>query len=351
MFKAMGHIDNKYTAPLTVVLIAIGRALCGISVGISSYIVPLYSKKYIVRELAPIEIYTRLGSINQFMITFGILVSYITGSFFEYHISNDLKLVDLLILLSISLVVSVVQILLFTYVYTDETPTYLLKIKDIKAASMVITKLYFNEGDNIEDLGFDMVYKETNFWDILKGWKNDEPLKMGCILSLLQQLTGINYLIVISSKLIPNDKLCHITPTVIIGFVNCITGSISVFLLRKHYKKNLFYGALGMCLCYICIIILRISNELEFELSYVIITLLFIMFFEFSIGPILWIYCADILSEKGVSITCAVNWAGASFNVAIFAYVGASYDFFSYRQEISFIIFNCFCLFCCATVI
>lgn len=67
--------------PLIESLFLIARIICGLAVGGSSYLVPLYSTPYIVRELAPIEIYAKLGSINQFMITFGILISYLLGFF------------------------------------------------------------------------------------------------------------------------------------------------------------------------------------------------------------------------------------------------------------------------------
>ncbi len=35
----------------------------------------------------------------------------------------------------------------------------------------------------------------------------------------------------------------------------------------------------------------------------------FLIGFSLSTGPITWIYCADILPDKGVSISSAVNWA------------------------------------------
>lgn len=60
-------------------LFLVGRIICGLAVGGSSYLVPLYSIAYVVREIAPIEIYAKLGSVNQFMITFGILISYLLG--------------------------------------------------------------------------------------------------------------------------------------------------------------------------------------------------------------------------------------------------------------------------------
>lgn len=39
-----------------------------------------------------------------------------------------------------------------------------------------------------------------------------------------------------------------------------------------------------------------------------ILCLLFIIFFEFSIGPILWIYMSETMTERGVNFGTYINW-------------------------------------------
>ena len=36
--------------------------------------------------------------------------------------------------------------------------------------------------------------------------------------------------------------------------------------------------------------------------------MLFIIFFEFSLGPLLWIYMSEVMTEKGLSLGVGVNW-------------------------------------------
>jgi SP family facilitated glucose transporter-like MFS transporter 1 len=49
----------------------------------------------------------------------------------------------------------------------------------------------------------------------------------------------------------------------------------------------------------------------------IVFLMLFIIFFEFSLGPLLWIYMSEIMTEKGLSIGVALNWI-AAVNVALF---------------------------------
>ena len=39
----------------------------------------------------------------------------------------------------------------------------------------------------------------------------------------------------------------------------------------------------------------------------VVFLLLFIMFFEFSLGPLLWVYLSEVMTEKGLSLGVGVN--------------------------------------------
>lgn len=40
----------------------------------------------------------------------------------------------------------------------------------------------------------------------------------------------------------------------------------------------------------------------------VVCVLLFIAFFEFSSGPITWLYMAEIMQDKAISIATSLNW-------------------------------------------
>lgn len=40
----------------------------------------------------------------------------------------------------------------------------------------------------------------------------------------------------------------------------------------------------------------------------IVLVLLFVVCFEFSLGPIVWIYMSEVMTDKGVSVGTVVNW-------------------------------------------
>lgn len=289
----------------------IGRFVCGLSVGMTSFIVPIYSKLYTVREMSPSEIYARLGSINQFMITFGILLAYCSYLFIVYFGKSLVILI-----FCFPILVSLVQIGMFLTIFKNDTPTFFMSQRRMDDALKIMNELYFNNASvTLADDAFGSQlgneYQEVSYKDLFtpKYFKN---FKMGCILSILQQLSGINYIIFASTYYLHSaGNLSIYASTCMLGLVNCISGSFSVFLLKDRYKKFLQIGALGMSGCYLIIASSVFINFQYFHLLYLICLLAFIICFEFSIGPIMWIYCADVLTDKGVSLSTALNWVGA----------------------------------------
>ena len=49
----------------------------------------------------------------------------------------------------------------------------------------------------------------------------------------------------------------------------------------------------------------------------VVFLMLFIIFFEFSLGPLLWVYMSEIMTEKGLSLGVVINQV-ATILIALF---------------------------------
>lgn len=269
--------------------------------------------------MSPSEIYARLGSINQFMITFGIFLAYCSVYIVQ---NNNHNLVCVIFLIPI--IVSIVQIVVFLTIFSAETPTFLMSKNRMNEAASIMNELYFHNAsatasDDIFGSQLSIGYKAVEYKDLFTV-KYVNNFKMGCILSILQQSTGINYLIFASSYYMKDiNGLDNYLSTCILGLVNCLSGSFSVFLLKDRYKVFLQIGALGMSGCYLVILSLVFTNFEYFDQFYLACILLFIIFFEFSIGPIMWIYCADVLTDKGISLTTALNWVGALIFGGVFS--------------------------------
>jgi SP family xylose:H+ symportor-like MFS transporter len=95
--------------------------------------------------------------------------------------------------------------------------------------------------------------------------------------------------------------------TVLVGFVNVISTLGGMPFVDKFGRRPLLLiGYVGMFVSEILVGIFAIE-ELNVW-AQTIFVLLYIFFFEISIGPILWSYDADIMNDKGMSIAAFLNW-------------------------------------------
>jgi hypothetical protein len=282
--------------------------------------------------MAPCDIYAKLGAVNQFMITFGIFLAY-----FSFFINDYPFLV--FVFFGFPIFISFIQISLFWWVFKSETPTFLMIKNKKEEAIMLMSSLFYNNpsvadsdgilkslqmGSEVDNMSYGDLFREEHIGNF----------KLGCIVSILQQLTGINFVIYSSSQYLVGLQGSYKKYAVcLIGLINFVSGSSSVILLKDRYKSFLQIGALGMTSCYLVILTITFSlNNDLFGYFYVGCLLAFIVCFEFSIGPIMWIYCADVLSDKGISLTSAINWGGAVAIGGIFSNQNVV-DYFSYQNN------------------
>lgn len=285
------------------------------------------------------------------MITIGILFSYMIGYFAS---GKNWFMVALFIF---PVCFSICQIILFTKFFYEDTPTFLLMKNRKKSVISMISRIYYGRDadDSNESFEDKLVtgIMPVSYSSLLRSWTSDSAFRNGCILAGLQQLSGVNYFIVTSASIFPKDQK---RITLLLGIVNCISSIFTVLLLKKNYKKNLMYGSFGMAFCYFSILgLLLFENNTVFIYGYFVTALGFTLFFELSIGPILWIYCADILGTKGIAITSSINWICASFIIGVFGLLGANGEVKyhvneGFSKQISFFCYNLFTLLVCLTV-
>ena len=59
----------------------------------------------------------------------------------------------------------------------------------------------------------------------------------------------------------------------------------------------------------------------------VALVMLFVLFFEFSLGPIPWIYMSEIMTDKGLSIAVLINWLTTLMLSIVTPYLISGYMF------------------------
>ena len=135
---------------------------------------------------------------------------------------------------------------------------------------------------------------------------------VGCLLAVFQQITGINAVIFYSNDIFTrglsgyeSEKSAKIG-TMLVGVVNWAAAMSSIPLLTKFGRKTLLiFGQIGMG---ISLLLLAVFALIDQPIAIKILTLFFVAFFELSIGPILWLYAAEIMTESGMAAASLITW-------------------------------------------
>lgn len=129
---------------------------------------------------------------------------------------------------------------------------------------------------------------------------------VGCTLSVFQQLTGINVIMFYSNILFKGLSMTNTTITLLIGIVNFLATLVGLSLLICFGRKTLML--IFNALMALTLVLLSYYSFDKNTIGMVTCVLLFICFFEFSSGPIVWLYMAEIMQDKAVSIGTFLNW-------------------------------------------
>lgn len=108
------------------------------------------------------------------------------------------------------------------------------------------------------------------------------------------------------------------------------------FVNRLGRRTILIYGsALSGAFQLGLAILSKIDNK---DISFISVIFIFCYYlaFNFSLGPIVWLYCSEILPEKGISIATMCNWIGATIIVLILPYFDALWVLFIFYAAICF---------------
>lgn len=276
----------------SMVILVIGRFIIGLAVGGSTAIVPVY-----LSEMAPTDTRGSLSSLNQLMITIGILASYLVNYAFA-----DAEAWRWMVGLAV-----VPSIILMAGVYfMPESPRWLLEHRSEKAARkvMAITRQQSEIDKEIDEMK-EIIHISESTWTVLKSVWLRPVLLIGCIFALLQQIIGINAIIYYAPTIFSQAGLGDATAilgTVGIGSVNVIVTIFAIMIMDKiDRKKLLITGNIGMVSSLLIMATLVWTTGLDSTVgAWIIVACLtmFIIFFAFTWGPILWIVLPELFPMR-----------------------------------------------------
>lgn len=330
------------------------RALAGVGVGAISVLVPLYQS-----EMSPKWIRGTLVCAYQLSITIGLLsasvINIITSRLTDssaYRIPLGLQLVPAIVLTA-------------GLVVLPETPRFLVKKGRKEAAGLSLSRLRrldITHPALIEELQeimanhqYELTLGPDTYKDVLVGTPHlGRRTFTGCGLQMLQQLTGINFIMYYSTSFFDGVGVSSpYTKSLIINVINVASTFPGLFVIESWGRRRLLMaGAAGMAVCQLLMasFTTAVGQELRSVSQTILIVFccLNIFFFAASWGPVVWVVTSEIyplkVRAKAMSLTTASNWAlnfGIAYSAPFMVSSGAGTASFGPKV---FFIWGAFCI-------
>jgi SP family galactose:H+ symporter-like MFS transporter len=317
----------------------VGRFATGIAVGIASFVAPLY-----LSEIAPFKMRGGLIAMYQLMITVGIFMMFISNALLSHTESWR-------IMLAVLLVPSIIMLL--STLTLPESPRWMALNGKFDKALAILQTVRSSKAEIDLELGEMKKNLETKISGVsmLSNGYFIKVIVLGILLQCLQQMVGINAFMYYSAKIFAVAGFTNpAVGTITVGLVNVLTTILAVKFVDKLGRKPILYFGLTI-LAVSCLVVGYLFNletagvSLTSTQQYTLLffCLFYIFGFAVSLGPIIWIVCAEIFPlegrDIGVTITTMANWI---FNTIIGGYTLVWFEKFGVGQ--TFYMFGAVCL-------
>lgn len=291
------------------------RIIGGIGVGIASMVSPMY-----IAEVAPPKKRGGLVACNQFAIIFGMLVVY----FVNYGIAligteSWLNVTGWRYMFASEVIpAALFLVLLFS---VPETPRWLVLRGRNEEAYALLNALNKGAKSDVEHQWQEIQssFKQRNNSAIVAGGFMG-VLVIGIMLSVLQQVTGINVFLYYAPTILKGFSNSSIDiallQTILVGAVNLSFTVVAILTVDKFGRRPLMMiGASLMAVSMIAIGTAAYMNAIGGYL--LVFVLLYIGAFALSLGPVVWVLLSEIfpnsIRSKALSIAVFAQWAANFF--------------------------------------
>jgi len=340
-------------------MVAVGRAIAGVAVGLLSGIVPMYCA-----EIATAQDRGKLSGLLQFMLSWGFFVAQWLG-YGCFHVESDFQW---RFPLAFQVVPGVVMGIGVWFLY--ESPRWLMEKDRHAEARLALRKMHGNgHNDEFLQLEFeeirDTIVAEKAFqvvsWKALMSkpsWR--KRLFLGCGIQAFGQLSGVNVINYYGNeiyKLLGIDTGTSLKIVGISGALSIVYCAIGLWLLDRVGRIKPMMVASGGCALalmvnavlsqyYVANSDQALSKDGNALRAMVAMNFVFSFFFT-MIGIITWVYPAEIFSTeiraRGNSLSTFSNW---SLNL-IFAQISPiALEQVGFRFFYAFFVFNLCAMVC-----
>ena len=305
-----------------VTMFIIFRFLGGIGVGASSVVAPMY-----IAEISPAKIRGRMTAMFQFNIIFGILIAFISN-----FLLRDFGAEPWRWMLGVA---GIPALLYFSLIFIiPESPRFLIKIGQIARAKIILEKIeIISIDDEIEEIRHSMIKSAKGNQQIFSKIYF-KPISVAFLVAMFNQFSGINAILYYAPRIFEISGLSNadsMFQSILIGFTNGIFTILGMILIdRVGRKKLLITGSIGMSLC-LGLIAKTFYTQSFSGYGLLILLLVYIMFFAFSTGAVIWVLIAEIFPNSirghGQSLGSFTHWFFAALITFLFPMVAKTSQF------------------------
>ena len=291
------------------VLLNLFRFMSGLAVGATSVVAPMY-----ISEISPAYKRGILVSFNQFAITIGILLAYVFN-YFLLELGDD----SWRYMLAIPAFFGVIYLILLLASF-PESPRWLLAKGRKEEAVRILGEIGGNAFVNEElpameeALARDNQKEKVSIGELFRG-KTGKVVLIGTILAALQQITGINAVVIFAPDIFQaagSMKEDSMAQSMLVGFINFIMTIIALWLVDSKGRKSLLlWGAAGMTVA-LAYLTYAFAQPTQNGTIVLIALLVYISFFAASFAPVMWVIISEIYPNRikglAMSFSTALCW-------------------------------------------
>jgi len=298
------------------------RLIGGLGVGVASMLSPLF-----ISEIAWACIRGRMVSLYQFAITVGILAAYFANArllalgeaaaFAEGGFLHWILTAEVWRGMFGAETVPALGFLMLLFL-VPESPRWLM-VRNREVDAVEILKRLMSEADARQEIGAIrlVLSQETGSWKQLLAPGIRGAILIGMALAILSQFSGINSIIYYGPRIFESAGFGvggSLDGQVIIGIVNVLFTLIAIWKIDQLGRRVLLIiGCLGMMVAHLVIGSLFFTGNADGILLMIFIPL-FIAFFAFSYGPVIWTLLSELyptsVRGRAMSIATLTLWVG-----------------------------------------
>lgn len=297
----------------------IGRLICGVAGGINCAVVPTY-----INEISPTKIRGELGSYFNTDLLFGIFLSSVIsiGIPTEENLKKGEKSEFWRFLFVFPAIFAILRLIFLRFYFNYESPLYLLRRNQENQAILTIKRIYkeeFQEGilQEYKQFVVKSPEKSMSYVELLKS-KYKDRVFIGIKMFVIQALVGINAVIYYSATIFggPNTTEFLLKMFMVLSMLSLMVSSyIAGFIVDKYGRKILLLFGVVACMIenfaeFFLISIYDEENPNEI-ISFLIKSFIIAIFFTYglTLSPVTWIFTAEILNDKGMSVCGMTAWS------------------------------------------